>query len=235
MKFYVYISDSKIDMLLPQVPHEVKKKVATEFGIDLKVLTAKRTAEAEPEDNRIKRLETVVRFIRQHENVGTVDESDDYIDDVLSMRWGPYGWDASGSVSGPVYFGGETEKTVFGLGGSSKHLVGDAGLTGNVDHPHVHSHSLTPYLLAFLEKEQLASGGMDRQTYARDGQSTRDSLGYQQGLHAVFLATTQMSGPKQRLEFLAKRLLCGRKPLGIPPQSVTHVLLGSPLYVAMAE
>jgi len=35
MKYYTYISDSKIDMLLPQIPHEVKKKMATKFGFDL--------------------------------------------------------------------------------------------------------------------------------------------------------------------------------------------------------
>jgi hypothetical protein len=38
MKYYVYISDAKIDMLLPQVPHEVKKKMASEFGFDFKLL-----------------------------------------------------------------------------------------------------------------------------------------------------------------------------------------------------
>jgi hypothetical protein len=37
MKFYLYISDAKIDMLLPQIAHEAKKKIATEFGFDLKI------------------------------------------------------------------------------------------------------------------------------------------------------------------------------------------------------
>src|SRR5260370_38180925 len=32
-KYYIYISDAKIDMLLPQVPHDLKKKVATEFKL----------------------------------------------------------------------------------------------------------------------------------------------------------------------------------------------------------
>ncbi len=32
-KYYIYISDAKMDMLLPQVPHGLKKKVATEFKL----------------------------------------------------------------------------------------------------------------------------------------------------------------------------------------------------------
>jgi len=38
MKFYLYVSDAKVDMLFSQVPHELKKKVATEWKIDLKLL-----------------------------------------------------------------------------------------------------------------------------------------------------------------------------------------------------
>jgi hypothetical protein len=47
MKYYIYISDAKVDIVLPQVPHATGKKVATEFGIDLKVLKATRTTEEE--------------------------------------------------------------------------------------------------------------------------------------------------------------------------------------------
>ena len=38
MKYYIYISDAKVNMLLAQIPHNIKKKVATEFKIDLKVI-----------------------------------------------------------------------------------------------------------------------------------------------------------------------------------------------------
>src|ERR1022692_4308702 len=32
VKYYLYISDAKVDMLLSQIPHEPKKKIALEFG-----------------------------------------------------------------------------------------------------------------------------------------------------------------------------------------------------------
>lgn len=217
MKFYVYISDAKVDMLLPQIPHDTKQKVATEFGIDLKVLTAKRRSETESEQDRIGRLETVSTFIREHENVGSVDEPDEYIDDTLPMRWGPYGWDDKAPM---VYFGGETKKTILGMGGSVQHVVGSMGSSSPT-----HSHSVTPYLLGYL-KERL-----DIPESHNTEQKRRDW-----GLMAVHLATTQMRGPLQQLQFLAKRLQYGPNPYEERgPSPGMYVLLASPLYVALAD
>jgi hypothetical protein len=239
MKFYVYISDSKVDMLLPQVPHAVKKKVATELGIDLKILTAKRTATTESDDSRIKRLETVVAFIREFGNVGTVDEPDEYIFDTVPMMWGPYGWwrvDGEPIGPRPVYFGGSTDKTVFGLGGSARHVIGEIGDACSRDGEPIHSHSATPFLLDHLIREQLATGELSRAEYDRYllGHGDVRIAGEQNrpgpGLDAIGLATEAMRGPQQRLEFLAKRLLVGAEF-----RTERQILLGSPLYVALAE
>jgi hypothetical protein len=122
VKYYIYISDAKVDMLFPQVPHDIKKKVATEWKMDLKLLSASRRVETEGEGNRIARLETVVDFIREYGNVGTVDESNDYIDDTLEMAWSdrvPY-------AKGMAYFTGETDKTLVGFGGSAHHVIGNS-------------------------------------------------------------------------------------------------------------
>jgi hypothetical protein len=88
MKYYIYISDAKVDMLFPQVPHDIKKKVATEWKMDLKLLSASRRTETESDDNRVARLETVIDFIREYGNLGSVDAPDEYIQDTLLMRWG---------------------------------------------------------------------------------------------------------------------------------------------------
>ena len=103
MKYYVYVSDSKVDMLLSQIPHEVKKKIAAEFKFDLKLLSVSRKSETESEENRFSRLDAVVTFIRQYGNLGSSDEPDEYIQDELLMRWGPYGSDPKSPL---VYFGG---------------------------------------------------------------------------------------------------------------------------------
>ena len=86
MKYYVYISDAKVDMLFPRVPHDITERVALEFKMDLKLHAARPETEAEGGDNRIARLETVVRFIRERGNIGTVDEPDEYFEGSLSMK-----------------------------------------------------------------------------------------------------------------------------------------------------
>ncbi len=87
MKYYIYISDTKVDMLFPQVPHDIKKTVATKFGLDIKLFSASRKTETESEENRITRLEAVLEFIREYGNLGSTDDPDDYFEDVLPMRF----------------------------------------------------------------------------------------------------------------------------------------------------
>lgn len=222
MKYYIYISDAKVDMLLPQVPHDIKKKVATEFGIDLKLLTAKRKTEEETDENRISRLETVVKFIQEYGNVGRVDEPDQYVADTLPMRWGPYGWGAASYV----YFGGETNKTILGLGGSIHHVI------GNVGNSPASSASATPNLLSYLRKHV--------ETHESEVKNDEDDelISFPAGweLRAIHLATTGMQGPLQQLEFLAKRLLHGPNPYPETDRGAdVQVLLATPLYVAMAD
>jgi hypothetical protein len=227
MKYYIYISDSKVDMLLPQVPHDVKKKVAMEFGIDLKVLVAKLKREEESEENRISRLETVVKFIKGYEKVGTVDEPDQYVEDTLPMRWGPYPTFGHPEPS-VVYFGGETDRTVFGLGGSLHHVMGNVGTSQSSA-----SASVAPFLLSYLSKDLAASGAEAKGDETSGAQTHSDE---KLALLAVHLATRDLKGPQQRLEFLAKRLLQGPSPHPEgDPRAGMQVLLATPLYAALAD
>jgi len=223
VKYYIYISDAKVDMLFPQVPHEIKKKVALEFKMDLKLLSASRKLETESEDNRIARLETVVDFINQYGNVGSIDQPAEYISGALPMRWGPYGWDSEKSPM--VYFGAETDQTILGLGGSIHHLLGSSG------EAYPHSHSATPFLLGYLSNElNLHAKTGDLDWARKHGQDFSP-------LAAVELATTQMMGPEQNVEFLARRLMSG--PVQLRPENSSFgsktVLLATPLYVALAD
>ena len=38
LRFYVYVSDAKVDMLLAQIPQGLMKRFAAELTIDLKLL-----------------------------------------------------------------------------------------------------------------------------------------------------------------------------------------------------
>jgi len=239
VKYYLYISDAKIDMLFPQVPHQIKKKTASEFKLDLKLFSASRKSETETEVSNIARLEAVVEFIREFGNLGTLDEPDEYVADTLPMRWGNYaGFPKESSV---VYFGGQTEKTIVGLGGSMKHLIGSSKEGDSAPH----SHSATPFLMEYLLKElDLPSSDpeLERDLHFYRSQGQEFAV-----LDAVYLATTQMRGLVQNVEFLAKRLASGPSQIAesilrspVLPVSgrlseATNALLATPLYIAMAD
>lgn len=197
-KYYVYLSDTKIKMLYPQFARGDGGQV----------------------DSTTK-LQIVLRELERAERIGTVDEPKEYFAGTMPMRWGPYGFYLEESPL--VYFGGETEQTIVGLGGSANHVIGDSGSA------YPHSHSVTPNLIARLTKELGESISMGDLT----GSATapRDV-----SLRAVHLATTQMHGPSQELEFVAKRLMYGPSPYPSRDKNGDmKVLLGTPLYVAMSE
>lgn len=242
MKYYVYVSDAKVDMLLPQIPQTLKKKIATEFKIDLKILGASRRTEVEEADNRFTRLEAVCNYIREYGNVGSVDEPDEYVSGSLVMRWGPIAVNpASPEESVVVYFAGETESTVVGLGGSMKHVIGSsAPLTPRPGA----GGSMTMGLMIELAKALklratpkelfgpslgnfMFSKVADKQIEWPQAQDSEKPY----SLASVKARTEDMEGPEQHLEFLAKRLMYG------PPakEGDKAMLLATPLYVAMAE
>lgn len=225
MKYYVYISDAKVDMLLPQVPHDIKKKVAVEFKTDIKIFSAARKTETESEDNRIARLESVVEFLETYGKVGSVERPDDYIQDTLPMRWGPYARTDKDEI---VYFGGEAGTTAIGLGGSMRHVIGSVGS----DSPTVGS--FTPFLMRTLVG--VLEGGEPEIHASLKNRPDTHSLPFS----AVTLANENMMGPPERMEFLAKRLLDSDRDLAVDERESAirgfkRVLLGTPLYVALAD
>ena len=65
------------------------------------------------------------------------------------MRWGPCAFPSVPQLtpSPLVYFGGTTETTVVGLGGSATHVIGEIGST------RAGAHSCLPYFIMQLRKE----------------------------------------------------------------------------------
>jgi hypothetical protein len=207
VKYYVYISDAKVDMLLPQISDAHKKKVATEFGFDVKIFSAKRKVEAEANEDRIARLETVLSFIREFGNLGTVEKPDEYIEDTLPM----YFVDLNPTIDERcAYFTGKQLDTVVGLGGSWHHVLG-AGKPQSVV-----GHSLA-YRILNMIKTDLAELPEDKSE-----EQVSDHTAYVID-HAF--DSFRRRGPVENLRFMAKRLVSEKNERGI-------FVLGSPLYVA---
>ena len=220
-KYYLYISDSKVDMLLPQIDPAFDTRNRSEFGVNLKVLTAKRVTQP-PADQRIARLEQVVRHLR---DLGGVDEPGQFFSGLLPMRWEfptPPGSTSSPSPrrtdSSLVFFGGQSENTVVGLGGSRRHVLGSA------PDPPGPAPSQLPELL-----EELGVSSALEDEYVADALDAHLDGADIAALARVRGAVAALRGPAQNLEFVAKRLLHGR------PLHGQNVLLGSPVYVAQVD
>jgi hypothetical protein len=216
MKYYIYVSDMKINMLYEQIPRDIRTRIAAEIKLDLKILSLT-LKDKKSEKTRYSKLDLIVDYIKKNFAVGTVDSPQSYFEGNLPMRWGPYG----GGI-GPyrrsepevVYFGGSTSSTTLGLGGSLKHVIGSKGDSKS------QSGSWTYFLLSVLSKE------FELQRFSIEYERPESPA-----LDAVCFATKNMKGPKQNFEFLAKKLLCGTSMRFKCPS----VLLGTPIYVALAD
>jgi hypothetical protein len=205
LRYYLYISDAKVEMMLPQIDPGFDRVSESEIGFDVKVASAKRRVATT--SNRVARLERVVRYLDDFADVGTVDEPGQYFRGRMPMRWGSI-------TSSLVYFGGATERTVVGLGGSAGHLHGEQGRAD------AFAPSSLPGIVEGL-RGVLAADGADGQPEA---------------LPAAHLAHRQLRGTEQDLEFVAKRLAHGPSPYPeLDPHEGMNVLVGSPIFVALGD
>lgn len=219
-RYYLYVSDSKVDMLLSQIDPALTRKRTTELSVNLSVLGGKHATESAASGERTKRLDRVVRYLEDHGDLGSVDEPGQFFWGLLPMRWGPFPTDPTLSL---VYFSGATERTVVGLGGSGHHVLGSPPPSGQVM-----SRSQTPSLLAGLTTDPGVKALVDA---VQDDQPDEEDTADQAALTAVHRADAVMRGPTQNVEFVAKRLLHGPSPA----QDGLSVLLGTPLYVALVD
>jgi hypothetical protein len=222
MKYYVYVSRTKVDMFFSQIPPKVSSRIAAELDIDLKLIQLKLTPTT-PEETLFSKLNLVTTFIDKNAEVGTIDEPKEFFRGNLPMKWGPYG-------DRLVYFGAVTGATVLGLAGSSKHVIGGVG-DAAVPLP---SMSYAPNLiLTAIETTVNSMGDSADPTHPTEPQfpPRPEDVGPRFQLEAVLQASQLMSGPAQQVEFLAKRLL--EEPSG--EQLSQHLLLGSPLFVALSD
>jgi hypothetical protein len=197
-KYYVYISDNKVNMLYAQVgPGIVARR------------------------DSIGKLDAILADLGQGGRIGTIDEPKEYFAGTIPMRWGPCAFELAPQLtpSPLVYFGGATKRTVVGLGGSAKHVIGEVGSAKPG------AHSCLPYFILQLRKEL--------------GESLPiPSENEDQSLMAVYVATMNGKGPSQELEFVAKRLAygpCPAKFFSSKKPEKEKVLVGTPLYVATGK
>lgn len=191
LRYYVYVSDAKVDMLFAQIPPRLRNRIAAELKLDLKVVSAS-VSPKDREENRFSKLALVERYVRKHVELGSVDEPRAYFAGSLRMRWGPL---YDGRI---VYFGGVTDRTVLGLAGSRRHVVTSMGDSQVYEG----GGSGAPDLIALLRSADPNIIGPSESAHPP---TTGDQLGEWEA-KAIHSASVGMHGSVQELEFIAKRL-----------------------------
>jgi hypothetical protein len=236
MKYYVYISDTKVDMLYSQIPKKIRDKIAVELGINLGMFSVtvkgKENQEKTPLETRIEKLELVVRYIEDNMDVGTVEQPQAYFKGLLPMRWGP-----CSETPDLVFFGCETEQTFLGLGGWLGHIIGNQSGESSTKL----ASSATPFIISILTELELSTKQPKKLNVLLEpwqaqftGNSAKDNA---KVLAMTRRAAKLMEGREENLEFFAKRLAEGTiDAQGLERAGESdHVVLGTPLYVAMVD
>ncbi len=228
MKYYLYISDAKVEMLSGQLRRGLGGLIAN-WKLDVSAGIARIGAEGRSADpTRYRQIDKITRHIRKYEDCGTIDAPGTFVFDTLDVHWGPFGADQR-----IVFFTGATSKTVFALGGSSSYLL-QAPQDGPLNYPR--GGSATWILIsAVLE----AFGLTDHPSYSADAAGYSGALF--DALGSLASELDRGPAPATRVEFLAKRLAVGppargyRYELDDKFEAPDVVFLGSPLYVAMTS
>jgi hypothetical protein len=239
-KYFVYVSDTKVDMLFNQIPRDLRDRIAVELDISPINLGIKLAEKTPAEKNRFSKARLVARYCEENLGVGTIDAPQSYFKGRMPLKWGRYGSTSAKERGGrplthtfvkeeTVLFTGSTSHTVLAMGGSRRHLISSIG------HSYTDSFSDTESISELMIREELPP----RSDPYLDYDKIEAGI-----LYAAFLAVQKQRGPEQRVEFLAKKLLFG------PPSRLyyfdrnsksrlipegTNVLLSSPIYVAYAD
>jgi hypothetical protein len=228
-KHFLYLSPTKIDALFYQMDQGLLRSITKKLTIDLKIVKAELSS-GERNETLYARLKVALSYLERQSLIGSIDQPGRYFAGSLLMAWGPYIPLRLGSESDPidtesklVYFGGRTDETILGLGGSMENVFGNVGASPTS------SLSSTPGILRILAKD-LHQPTLSKDNYPQDFKPDED----RQALTAVELATRTQPGPWQEVEFVAKRLLWGESAIDSGGPS-RRVLLGSPIYVALDD
>ena len=233
IRYYVYVSDSKVDMLFDQIPSRLQKRLSAELKLSLKVVSLSLKDNPRP-DTRYSKLAVVREFILRELPVGTVDEPDDYFRGELDMHW-----DTWAQEPGLVYFSGMTPTTAVGLGGSAAHIVGGAPVPGTST-PSSSARMHITRALSDAGREQSAEVPSAAHVEPVRYPDQPPEIAIDESMYVANMVVSALrlqQGPEERLEFLARRLVDA--PTARPyaedqpgRQGRARGLLGSPIYVA---
>lgn len=206
MKYYIYRSAPKIDMLWEQLDAKAVEKYSAELSINLGLVSG--GIKSQPtEKNLHARLEIVLKNLQDERTVGGLDSPSAFVAGELPMTWQELEFYGKSSAQRMVLFSGfdPVAKILVGLVGSAAHVTG-------------------------MNDTESASLGYAQPAFWNriiDELTTPDEEELKENLYDLdnmidYQARRRDDGPpKQSLEFVAKTYL-----------ATDNFIVGSPLYVA---
>jgi hypothetical protein len=209
MKYYLYISETKVGMLHGQVRTTLFSKIKAGLKIKLPFLfEASLDADSEQKDIYAK-VEELRNKILAGGECGTIERPKSYIDDTATLSFGRVA-DYAASIA---FFGGTVGSKKVALIGSPSSLVGAGSTDAN--------HSLDYYTIKFIRDASAHDQSDDLDM------RFRAAVEYSQFDEKIELAVDEalksVIGPPRRLAFTAKLL-----------HTTPTLVLASPIFVALA-
>ena len=141
LKYYVYLSESKVDMLHSQILPSIRSKLEAEVKLNLQLAEIS-FSKKQFSDNLYTKLSLVLDYLDKQNVIGSIGEPLEYFKGTLRMGWAQI-------YPSVLFFGGNLNETTIGLGGSMNNLLGFKWDLSDV--PQGISH--TPWLVSVLNKE----------------------------------------------------------------------------------
>ena len=208
MRYYLYISDTKLDMLRAQIPVNKLKAIAAGLKIDLKLLSVSLERKSASDDAYAK-LRTVEKYLEENDEIGTESEPRSYFRGTTLMKTGIM----KETNAEYAYFGGHSSGRSIALVGAPHHLVGGTARMNDIQSPAAHGY-LLPIILECL-----------RGNVTIDSEEAETRLKNRSGFdYLIDQINHDINSPAQPMEYLAKRLAMG-----------DDYILATPLYVALAD
>lgn len=240
LRYYLYVSDTKLDMLFEQIDRSTLKRISAEVKVDLKLASVTLTRTDNPDPARAAKLRVVERFIDRHHQVGTIENpGNEYFRGSMPMGWG---WLRSRPVDEMdmvVFQGWQSRHTVV-LAGSGRHVLGQNAAEEKTRWA---LSSFPDHILSALDEHiSRAPELADSIRAAKDSDpqwwlENRSTDKIRRALNESFFRLGEHRGGRfQTLEFLAVPLMEDKGPDFTYPgrDPVDNTVLGTPLYVAVA-
>jgi Family of unknown function (DUF7019) len=219
LRYYLYISDAKLDMLFDQIDRSILKRIVAEVKVDLKLASVTLRGADSPGPSRAAKLRVVERYIEANHHVGDIwVPGRQFFRGRLEMWWG---WVPAREAA--VWFQNiQTEGSpCVVLVGSRYHVLGESRMEWVPN-------SALPSITVALENANVLGGPQIPQAIGKE-KLPADWL-----TNVWFMWGAQgdtLGLPSQWVDFLAVPLV--ETQFEFDGES-TRVVLATPLYVALA-